>query len=54
MATYTITHKQVQDNVATVQVLQQPDFEVGQSITISGLTGFNGTYVITEIGRAHV
>jgi hypothetical protein len=49
VATYTITHKQVVDNVATVQVLQNPEFEVGQSITISGLTGFNGTYVITAL-----
>ena len=49
MATYTITHKQVQDNVATVQVLQNPEFEVGQSVTITGLSGFNGTYVITAL-----
>jgi hypothetical protein len=49
VATYTITHSQVLDNVATVQVLQQPEFEVGQSITISGLTGFNGTHVITAL-----
>ena len=49
MATYTITHKQVADNVATVQVLQASTFEVGQSITITGLTGFNGTYVITAL-----
>ena len=49
MATYTITHSQVVSNVATVQVLQQPEFEVGQSITISGLSGFNGTHVITAL-----
>jgi len=49
VATYTITHKQVADNVATVQVLQASTFEVGQSITITGLTGFNGTYVITAL-----
>ena len=49
MATYTITHKQVVDNVATVQVLQPIEFEVGQSVTITGLTGFNGTYVITAL-----
>jgi len=49
VATYTITHKQVVDNVATVQVLQHPEFEVGQSVTISGLSGFNGTYVITAL-----
>ena len=49
MATYTITHKQVVENVATVQVLQNPEFEVGQSVTITGLTGFNGTHVITAL-----
>jgi hypothetical protein len=49
VATYTITHKQVVDNVATVQVLQPIEFEVGQSVTITGLTGFNGTYVITAL-----
>ena len=47
MATYTITHKQVISNVATVQVLQHPEFEVGQSITLSGMGApFNGTHVI--------
>lgn len=49
MATFTITHKQVVDNVATVQVLENPDFEVGQSVTIAGLSGFNGTHVITAL-----
>jgi len=49
VATYTITHKQVVDNVATVQVLQSPEFEVGQSVTITGLSGFNGTHVITAL-----
>jgi hypothetical protein len=49
VATYTITHKQVVENVATVQVLQNPEFEVGQSVTISGLAGFNGTHVITAL-----
>jgi hypothetical protein len=49
VATYTITHKQVISNVATVQVLQNPEFEVGQSVTISGLSGFNGTYVILAL-----
>jgi hypothetical protein len=49
VATYTITHKQVVDNVATVQVLQPIEFEVGQSVTITGLTSFNGTYVITAL-----
>ena len=49
MATYTITHKQVLDNVATVQVLEPINFEVGQSITIGSLTGFTGTHVITAL-----
>ena len=49
MATYTITHSQVLDNVATVQVLQPTNFEVGQSVTITGLTGFTGTHVITAL-----
>lgn len=50
MATYTITHKQVISNVATVQVLQHPEFEVGQSITISGMGApFNGTHVILAL-----
>ena len=50
MATYTITHKQVVDNVATVQVLQNPEFEVGQSITLGSMGApFNGTHVITAL-----
>ena len=49
MATYTITHKQVVDNVATVQVLEPINFEVGQSVTIGSLSGFNGTHVITAL-----
>ena len=50
MATYTITHKQVISNVATVQVLQHPEFEVGQSITLSGMGApFNGTHVILAL-----
>ena len=50
MATYTITHKQVVDNVATVQVLEQPEFEVGQSITLASMGApFNGTHKILAL-----
>ena len=50
MATYTITHKQVIGNVATVQVLEPVNFEVGQSITLAGMGApFNGTHVITAL-----
>lgn len=47
MATYTIINKQVVDNVGVVQTLTDTPIQVGQSITISGLTGFNGTYTVT-------
>jgi hypothetical protein len=50
MATYTVTHKQVIDNVAVVQLLQPINFEVGQSITISGINAtWNGTHVIQAL-----
>ena len=50
MATYTVTHKQVTDNVAVVQLLQPTNFEVGQSITISGINAtWNGTHVILAL-----
>jgi len=47
MATYTIINKQVVDNVGVVQTLTDTPIQPGQSITISGLTGFNGTYTVT-------
>lgn len=47
MATYTIINKQVVDNVGVVQTLTDTPIQVGQSITIGGLAGFNGTYVVT-------
>jgi len=46
MATYTIVNKQVQDNYAVLQTLTANEIVVGQSITVSGLTGFNGTYTV--------
>ena len=50
MATYTVTHKQVTDNVATVQVLEPIQFEVGQSVTLAGMGApFNGTHVIRAL-----
>jgi hypothetical protein len=45
MATYTIVSKQLQDNYGVVQTLTANEIVVGQSFTISGLAGFNGTYV---------
>ena len=50
MATHTITHKQVVANVATVQVLEPINFEVGQSITLAGMGApFNGSHIITAL-----
>ena len=50
MATYSITHKQVVSNVAIVQLLEPHNFEVGQSITISGINAtWNGTHKILAL-----
>jgi hypothetical protein len=50
MATYTVTHKQVTQNVAIVQLLQEHQIEVGQSVTLSGMgVPWNGTYVVTAL-----
>ena len=52
MATYTVTHKQVLDDVAVVQLLQPTNFEVGQSIVISNMDDtFNGTHVIRALPK---
>jgi len=44
MATYTIVNKQIKANYGVVQTLTANEIVVGQSFTISGLSGFNGTY----------
>lgn len=49
MATYTIVNKQVADNYGVVQTLTANEIVVGQSFTISGLAGFNGTYVAVAL-----
>jgi len=50
MATYTVTHKQVTDNVAVVQLLEPISFEVGQSITLAGIgAGWNATHKILAL-----
>lgn len=50
MATYTVTHKQVTDNVAVVQLLEPIEFEVGQSITLAGIgAGWNATHKILAL-----
>ena len=50
MATYSVTHKQVVSNVAIVQLLEPHNFEVGQSIIISGINAtWNGTHKILAL-----
>jgi hypothetical protein len=50
MPTYSVTHKQVISNVGVVQLLEPTNFEVGQSITLSGVsTAFNGTHKILAL-----
>ena len=44
MATYTIVNKQINANYGVVQTLTANEIVTGQSFTISGLSGFNGTY----------
>jgi hypothetical protein len=50
MPTYSVTHKQVTSNVGVVQLLETHNFEIGQSITLSGVsTAFNGTHKILAL-----
>lgn len=47
MAAYTVTHKQLIDNYAVLQLLTPTELEVGQSITVTGVDAtFNGTFTI--------
>jgi len=50
MATYTVTHQMVLDDVAVVQTLESTDIAVGQTITLSGCaTQLNGTHVVFAV-----
>lgn len=50
MAAYTVTHKQLLDNYAVLQLLTPSELEVGGSITVTGVDAtFNGTYTIVAL-----
>ena len=50
MATYTVTHQMVLDNVAVVQTLESTDIAVGQTITLSGCAAqLNGAHVVFAV-----
>ena len=47
MAAYTVTHKQLTDNYAVLQLLTEAEIEVGASVVITNVdTTFNGTYIV--------
>lgn len=46
MATYTIVSKQRTANYGVLITLTPTEIEPGQSVTVSGLSGFNGTYTV--------
>ena len=49
MATYSITSKQLTANYGVVATLTANEIVTGQQFTISGLAGFNGTYVAVDL-----
>ena len=47
MAAYTVTHKQLTDNYAVLQLLTEAEIEVGASVVITGVDAtFNGTFTV--------
>ena len=49
MAVFTVTHKQLTDNYAVLQLLTPTDIAVGQSITVAGVGApFNGTFTVYD------
>jgi hypothetical protein len=50
MATFTVTHQMVIDNVAVVQTLESTDIAIGQTITLSGCAAqLNGSHVVFAV-----
>jgi hypothetical protein len=50
MTVYSITHNQRVDDYVVVQLLTEPALEVGEYVTVSGLShGINGTHMITAL-----
>jgi hypothetical protein len=49
MAVFTLTHAMRANNYAVVQTLEATEIGIGQSITVAGSTGFNGTYTVLAV-----
>jgi len=49
MATFTVTHTQRVDGYAVLQTLEATEIGIGQSVTVTGTTGFNGTFTVLDV-----
>ena len=49
MAVFTVTHTQRVDGYAIVQTLETTEIGIGQSVTVAGTTGFNGTFTVLAV-----
>lgn len=49
MASFTVTHAQRADDYAVLQTLETTEIGIGQSITVSGTDGFNGTFTVLAV-----
>jgi hypothetical protein len=50
MAIYTVTHSQLLDNYAVLQLLTPSEIAVGQSITVASVgVPFNGTFIVVDL-----
>ena len=49
MAVFTLTHAMRQDNYAVLQTLEATEIGIGQSITVAGSNGFNGTFTVLAV-----
>lgn len=49
MAVFTLTHAMRQDDYAVLQTLEATEIGIGQSITVAGSTGFNGTFTVLAV-----
>lgn len=49
MPTYSITHRQVTDDHLVIQTLESTEIGTGQSVTVAGISGLNGTYTVLDV-----
>jgi hypothetical protein len=49
MAVFTLTHAMRLNDYAVLQTLEATEIGIGQSITVAGSTGFNGTFTVLAV-----